>query len=209
VAAGNEDIRPGPFKTTPLMVGGLVYLSTALGQVAALDAGSGETAWTYAPGTYYRLDRRANMGWQHRGVSYWEDEESDDARISIATHDLLLIAMNARTGALCSDFGRDGAVDLSQGLGRAIDRFRLTHSQPVAIAGNTVIVGSIVQDTSLTRREADTQAMCVVSMREVAKGNGYSIRFHKVMSLEPSPGPGRTSRGVIAGTQMFGDVGRR
>ena len=155
VAAGNEDVRPGPFKTTPLMVGGLVYLSTALGQVVALDAGTGETAWTYDPRTYDRLNRPANMGWQHRGVSYWEEDEGGDARVFIATHDLLLIAMNARTGSLYPDFGSDGAVDLSQGLGRAIDRSRLTHSQPVAIAGNTVIVGSIVQDTSLTRREAD------------------------------------------------------
>ena len=95
------------------------------------------------------------MGWQHRGVSYWEDDRGDDARIFIATHDLLLVAMNARTGALYPDFGADGTVDLSTSLGRAIDRSRLTHSQPLAIAGDTVIVGSIVQDTSLQYREAD------------------------------------------------------
>ena len=155
VADRNAAIRPGLFKTAPLMVGGLVYASTALGQVAALDAGSGELVWSYDPRSYDRLDRPANMGWQHRGVSYWEDDESDDARIFIATHDLLLVAMNARTGGLYPDFGADGAVDLSTSLGRAIDRSRLTHSQPVAIVGDTVIVGSIVQDGSLTRREAD------------------------------------------------------
>ena len=155
VAARNEAVRPGPFKTAPLMVGGLVYASTALGQVAAIDAGTGELVWSYDPRSYDRLDRPANMGWQHRGVSYWKDDESDDARIFIATHDLLLVAMNARTGALYPDFGADGAVDLIASLGRAIDRSRLTHSQPVAIVGDTVIVGSIVQDGSLTRREAD------------------------------------------------------
>ena len=155
VAAANEAVSPGPFKTAPLMVGGLVYASTALGQVAALDAGTGELVWSYDPRTYDRLDRPANMGWQHRGVSYWEDDRGDDARIFIATHDLLLVAMNARTGALYPDFGADGTVDLSTSLGRAIDRSRLTHSQPLAIAGDTVIVGSIVQDTSLQYREAD------------------------------------------------------
>ena len=155
VAATNEAVNPGPFKTAPLMVGGLVYASTALGQVAALDAGTGELVWSYDPRTYDRLDRPANMGWQHRGVSYWEDDRGDDARIFIATHDLLLVAMNARTGALYPDFGADGTVDLSTSLGRAIDRSRLTHSQPLAIAGDTVIVGSIVQDTSLQYREAD------------------------------------------------------
>ena len=155
VANRRPDVRPSTFKTTPLMVGGLVYASTALGQVAAVDAGTGALVWSYDPQTYDRLDRPANMGWQHRGVSFWDDEESDDARIFIATHDLLLVALNASTGSLYPDFGADGTVDLSGSLGRAIDRSRLTHSQPVAIAGDTVIVGSIVQDTNLRYREAD------------------------------------------------------
>ena len=137
------------------MAGGFVYLSTSLGQVAALDAGTGDLVWSYDPQTYDRLDRPANMGWQHRGVSFWEDTASDDARIFIATHDLLLVALDARTGAQYADFGADGAVDLSTSLGRPIDRARFTHSQPLAIVGDTVIVGSIVQDTGLTRREAD------------------------------------------------------
>ena len=149
------NIRPGPFKSVSLMIDGVVYLSTSLGQVAALDAGTGELVWSYDPQTYDRLDRPANMGWQHRGVSYWEDDASHDARIFIATHDLLLVALNARTGEQYADFGADGAVDLSASLGRPLDRSRFTHSQPLAIAGDTVIVGSIVQDTSLTRREAD------------------------------------------------------
>ena len=155
VTRERAQIRPGPFKSVSLMAGGLVYLSTSLGQVAALDAGTGALAWSYDPRSYDRLDRPGNMGWQHRGVSYWEDDASDDARIFIATHDLLLVALNARTGAQYANFGADGAVDLSTSLGRRIDRARFTHSQPLAIAGDTVIVGSIVQDTNLTRREAD------------------------------------------------------
>ena len=155
VTREREEIRPGPFKSVSLMIDGLVYLSTSLGQVAALDAGTGALVWSYDPRTYDRLDRPANMGWQHRGVSYWEDGRSDDARVFIATHDLLLVALNARTGRQYADFGADGAVDLSTSLGRPVDRSRFTPSQPLAIAGDTVIVGSIVQDTSLTRREAD------------------------------------------------------
>ena len=65
------------------------------------------------------------------------------------------MALNARTGALYPDFGAGGTVDLSGSLGRAIDRTRLTHSQPLAIVGDTVVVGSIVQDTFLTSRAAD------------------------------------------------------
>ena len=155
VTRARPEVNALQFKTIPLMVGGLVYVSTAVGQVAALDAGSGALVWSHDPRTYDRLDRPANVGWHHRGVSYWEDDKTDDARIFIATHDLLLVALNARTGALYPDFGVGGTVDLSGSLGRAIDRARLTHSQPLAVVGDTVVVGSIVQDTFLTSREAD------------------------------------------------------
>ena len=40
VTSEREELRPGPFKSVSLMVEGLVYLSTSLSQVAALDAGT-------------------------------------------------------------------------------------------------------------------------------------------------------------------------
>jgi len=155
VVERNENIiPPNGFKTTPLMANGLIYLSTSLGQVAALDAGTGELVWSYDPHAYERMGRPASMGWQHRGVSYWEDDESDDARIFIAVQDLRLIALNAGTGALYPDFGHGGFVDLSISLGREINPVRVTHTSPVAIARDVVVVGSIVQDTELEFREA-------------------------------------------------------
>ncbi|MCY4120740.1 MAG: PQQ-binding-like beta-propeller repeat protein [Acidobacteria bacterium] len=151
VANRFENIQPRQFKATPLMVGGRLYVSTALGQVAALDAGTGELVWSYDPRTYDRLDRPANVGWQHRGVSYWEDDSSGEARIFIATHDMRLVALDARTGVPAPDFGAGGIVDLSGSLGRPVDRARITHSSPVAVAGDTVVVGSVVRDRTETR----------------------------------------------------------
>ncbi len=151
VASQRPNIRPGQFKATPLMVRGLVYVSTALGQVVALDAGTGELVWLYDPRSYERLERPANIGWQHRGVSYWSEASGEDARVFIATHDLRLIALNALTGALYQDFGQNGFVDLSTSLGRSIDRSRITHSSPVAIVRDTVVVGSTLTDRTETR----------------------------------------------------------
>ena len=151
VTEERTNINAGLFKATPLMVGGLVYVSTALGQVAALSAGTGEPVWTYDPRSYDRLEKPANSGWQHRGVSYWRDSEGDDARIFIATHDQRLIALDADTGVPSAGFGVNGIVDLSGSLGRPTDRARLTHSSPVAIVRNTVVVGSSLTDPTTTR----------------------------------------------------------
>jgi quinoprotein glucose dehydrogenase len=158
VTEERANINAGLFKATPLMVGGLVYVSTALGQVAALSAGTGEPAWTYDPRSYERLEKPANIEWQHRGVSYWRDTERDDARIFIATHDQRLIAFDAETGVPSTGFGENGIVDLSGSLGRPTDRARLTHSSPVAIVRNTVIVGSSLTDQTTTREHR--LAMC-------------------------------------------------
>ena len=154
VVEENERIRPSAFKSSPLMADGLVYVSTALGQAAALDAGTGEPVWTYDPRIYDDMERPPNMGWHHRGLSYWKDDQSDDARIFMSNHDLKLVALNARTGARYPDFGENGYVDLTQGYGRAIDASRMTYSSPVAVAGDTIITGSIVQDTNIRLREA-------------------------------------------------------
>ena len=155
VTEADDRIRPTGYKGTPLVVDGMIYAITALGQVAALDAGTGEEIWTYDPRIYDRMEQPPNTGWRHRGVSYWKDPDSDDARIVFANHDLRLVALNAKTGEMYPDFGAGGWVDLREGLGREIDQTRMTYSSPVAIAGDTVIVGSIVQDTFITRREAN------------------------------------------------------
>ena len=68
--------RPGPLLATPLMVGGILYTSTSFSQVAAIDAGTGETLWKYDPGSW-RAGRPANMGFRHRGVAYWSDGDMD------------------------------------------------------------------------------------------------------------------------------------
>ena len=72
----------------------------------------------------------------------------------MTNHDLKLVALDARTGALYPGFGENGYVDLTQGYSREIDASRMTYSSPVAVAGDTIITGSIIQDTYITEREA-------------------------------------------------------
>ena len=187
------------------MVGGLVYVSTALGQVAALDAGTGEAVWTYDPRSYDRIERPANIGWQHRGVSYWDDADSDDARIVIATHDLRLIALDARTGALLSQLRRE-RHRRSQRESRARDR---------PLAHHPLDAGRRRARHARRREHADRPDH---DPRGAAGARPRVRRAHRRPEVDlPHDSSGRrlrgrfvagTSRGATAGTPMSGATWR-
>ncbi len=143
-------VRPGPFRPIPVVIDGRMYVSTALGQVAAIDATSGEQLWSYDPQSW-EAGRPANMGFQHRGVAVWHKGERQ--RVMMATHDRRLLSLDAMTGKPDPAFGKYGAVEMTKDLGRKILESRTTHSSPPAICRDTVIVGSIVADMA-THQEA-------------------------------------------------------
>jgi quinoprotein glucose dehydrogenase len=126
---GNPKVGPTRAnESTPLMVGGMLYTSTSLSQVAAIDAATGETKWVFDPKVYENgLGMPANDGWLHRGVAYWRS--GDDERIVILTAFAQMIALNAGTGQPVRTFGTDGRVDLAQGLRRPVDRDYYTMSR--------------------------------------------------------------------------------
>ena len=73
IKASNPHVGPTRAnESTPLMVGGTLYTSTSLSQVAAIDAATGTTKWVFDPKVYENgLGIPANDGWLHRGVAYW------------------------------------------------------------------------------------------------------------------------------------------
>src|SRR5262249_53663621 len=146
VRAGGGEIAPTPAKeSTPLMVGGVLYTSTSLSQVAAIDAATGETKWVFDPKIYDNgLGMPANNGWLHRGVAYWKN--GDHERIIMLTAFAQMYALDAKTGQPVKSFGTDGRVDLTQGLRRPVDREYYTMSSPAVIVRNVIVVGSSVMD---------------------------------------------------------------
>ena len=139
-------------EATPLMVDGVLYTSTAMSQVAAIDAATGETIWSYDPRTW-EDGTPANVGFVHRGVAYWE--EGDDRRILYATGDAYLIALDAGTGEPIADFGENGRVDLTKGLRRPIDRSLYAVSSPPVVVRGVVVVGATVLDSFAVFRMPD------------------------------------------------------
>ena len=148
VVKANPELRTWAWESTPLMVDGVLYVSTSLSQVAALDAATGTTKWVYDPETW-KNGTPSNNGFVHRGVAYWAD--GNDQRIIVGTGDGYLICLNAQTGRPISAFGQNGRIDLTQGLGRSVNRRHYGVSSPPIICRDVIVMGSKVHDVPVAR----------------------------------------------------------
>ncbi len=141
--ANQAKYRQNLFCATPLMIGDTLYVSTPLSQVVAIDASTGATRWVYDPKSY-EAGRPTNGGFRVRGIEYWTD--GTVSRLFIATGSFELISIDPVTGQPDPAFGRDGRVDLAEGLGRPVNRRYISVNSPPVVCRNTVVVGSIVFD---------------------------------------------------------------
>ncbi len=136
---------PDGFKVTPLMAENKLFVRTAFSAVAAVDPISGETLWTFDPGTGDG-PRPANFGFSTRGLGYHYDPEG--SRVLLLASDGWLIALSAETGKPIPSFGADGRVDLTVGLRRPIHRTSSSWNYAPALCGNVVVVGNQPSDNS-------------------------------------------------------------
>jgi quinoprotein glucose dehydrogenase len=119
----------------PLVAGDLIYVLAKNNSIVALNAATGKEVWTYAnpPGTNIITDR---------GINYWENKDRSDRRLLFASNHVLR-AIDARTGKPILTFGKDGGVDLKEGLGRDVRTLRLVQSTtPGKVFENLLILGS-------------------------------------------------------------------
>ena len=136
----NVGTRPGMIGT-PIKVGDSVYTCNDSNELAAIDAGTGQSRWSLnASGGRYGLGCR--------GVAYYRTASPGEPcaeRIFTANANSQLIAVDARTGQLCPGFGKAGVVDLREGLSRApLGYYRVT-SAPT-IARGKIVVGGWISD---------------------------------------------------------------
>lgn len=137
-------LRTAPFQAsfscTPLVVDGVMYLSTPSSRVIALDAETGKELWKFDP----QANKQTREFNSHRGVAYWEGARQGrtlDRRILYGTVDGRLIALNAETGKPAPDFGNSGYVDLRTG---GADKWRQEPSWGARVTSPPVVFQDLV-----------------------------------------------------------------
>ncbi len=162
---------PANYQHTPLMIDGVLYVSTAVGAVTALDPATGKTLW------FDKLPPRPDgqgpsRGAPTRGLAYWTDGR--DARIvtNVGTN---LVAINAKTGQRSPDFGDNGQVDLLKGFERPITGWRWS-SGPLVVK-DVIVVGGVPAPATdiLNERAKAPKEMPPDDVR------GYDVRTGKLL----------------------------
>lgn len=139
-------------EVTPLVLGGVMYLSTPLGRVVALDPERGKARWV----TDLEVKPVSFGDFTTRGVSLWTDSRVRRGtrcatRVIVVTVDARLHALDAADGRRCPGFAKRGSVDLRQGLRNPpfeTEEYEVT--SPPAIVNGLIVVGSGVADNNRT-----------------------------------------------------------
>ena len=162
---------PANYQHTPLVVGGVMYMSSAVGAVVALDPTTGKTMW------HDNLPPRPDgqglaRGGATRGIAYWTDGK--DSRI-VTNVGANLVALNATTGKRYADFGENGQVDLTRGFERPITGWRWS-SGPIVVKDVVVVAGVPSPATDiLNERARAPKEMPPDDVR------GYDVRTGKLL----------------------------
>jgi quinoprotein glucose dehydrogenase len=141
------------FEATPLVVDGVMYLTTPFSRVLALDPETGQERWSFDP----RLDRTesANL-FINRGVAWWSDGVKK--RILLGTMDGRLFSLVAETGKPDESFGTGGWTDLRKGIADDYPERRIGMTSPPVVYKDLVICGSLIPDGEAQGPAGDVRA---------------------------------------------------
>jgi quinoprotein glucose dehydrogenase len=140
-------IRGGRFvqsEVTPLVVGGMMYISTPYRRVVALDPATGAELWVHE-------DQAPS-----RGLEYWPGDKAHGPRL-LYTNARGLVELDAKTGQPIADFGRSGVLGGTR-PGRGA-------SSPPVVYANLVITGAA--NPNGDGRDQDIRAFDIVTGKQI------------------------------------------
>jgi quinoprotein glucose dehydrogenase len=125
----------------PIVVNGVMYVTTPGLKAVALDAATGRELWVFDPAKY---NNGNVVRLRNRGVTYWKGAEGE--RIFHFVKDRVY-AVDAKSGALITSFGQGGFIDLRQNLGVDPAGAVIEMTSPGAVYRNFLIVASRVNES--------------------------------------------------------------
>jgi quinoprotein glucose dehydrogenase len=126
----------------PIVVGGVMYVTTPSLKAVALDAATGREIWVFDPAQYN--EGHAVIRLRNRGVTYWKGAAGE--RIFHFVKDRVY-ALDAKNGRLIASFGKGGYIDLREHLGVDPATVSLEMTSPGAVYKDLLILGSRVNES--------------------------------------------------------------
>jgi quinoprotein glucose dehydrogenase len=136
-------------ETIPLVVGGMMYLTTPYKRVVALEPETGKQIWAFEV---------PDGNPARRGLDYWAGDKQSPPQVFFGTDTGKLYALNAKTGKLSPGFGNEGVVDMKPGALNGIAKASFGLSSPPIVFKNLLITGALVQETPSVGAAGDTRA---------------------------------------------------
>jgi quinoprotein glucose dehydrogenase len=120
------------YRTTPLYANGRLFTVASTRRVAtALDPRTGETLWMWRLEEGLRW-QKAPRQFAGRGLAYWTDGR--DERVIVVTPGYHMALLDAKTGQPDPKFGKNGVVDLMDGLGFPLVEWAVDDPGPLGSA---------------------------------------------------------------------------
>jgi quinoprotein glucose dehydrogenase len=120
------------FRSTPLYANGRLFSVASRRRVAvAIDPARGETLWMWRLEEGIRWQKAARQ-YAGRGLAYWN--AGNDERVIVVTPGYHLASLDAKTGLPDPKFGKNGVVDLMDGLGFPLVPLAVDDNGPLIIS---------------------------------------------------------------------------
>jgi quinoprotein glucose dehydrogenase len=127
---------------TPIVIDGVMYITTGYLRVVALDAATGQELWQFDPLKDRPFEHQPASGGVNRGCAYWSDgKPNGERRIIHGTSDGRLFSLDAKRGTLDPKFADGGLRNLREGLDPKLAALSYGPTSAPALWNDTIIVG--------------------------------------------------------------------
>src|SRR4029079_11296856 len=111
--------KASEMQSNPVVVDGVLYATTPTLKVVAVNAQTGKEVWKFDPSG----GAPAGARFRHRGVTVHKD------RVFVSYRSFLY-ALDKSTGQPIATFGKDGRIDLREGLDQPAEKLTVSASTP-------------------------------------------------------------------------------